>query len=348
LTADDAPWLLRLDPADAGTVWAILDVERAARTVDDPAAPPWSAASFRARLTLGPPHGSPGETWFAAGTVTGSATGWYRLRLPDLENRDRAELNLTVHPASRRRGLGTALLRHAAGRAEANGRAFLDTFVAEGTPGDAFARQAGATYGQADIRRTLDLAAIPPGRVTQVREAAAKAAIGYSVVSWTGRTPDEHLTGVAAMFTAMNDAPARPGAEPDIWDEQRVRDRADVPLEAMGARGYQVAALSEATGEMAALSELRVDADQPEWGWQGNTVVARPHRGHRLGLLVKAVMLDWLAEAEPRVRKVATFNAAANQHMIAINEELGFEVSGPRHLEAELAVSTALHTESPG
>jgi RimJ/RimL family protein N-acetyltransferase len=68
-------------------------------------------------------------------------------------------------------------------------------------------------------------------------------------------------------------------------------------------------------------------------------VVARPHRGHRLGLLVKAAMLQWLTGAEPRLRKVATFNAASNRHMIAINEELGFEVSGPPHLEAELRVS---------
>src|SRR5260370_22276365 len=135
----DTPGFLRRDPADTGAVWAILDVERAANAVDAPAAPPWSAASFRARMTLGPPHGTPGETWYAAGTATGSAAGWYRLRLPDLENRDRAELDLTVHPASRRRGLGTALLRHAASRAEANGRAFLDAYVAEGTPGDAVA-----------------------------------------------------------------------------------------------------------------------------------------------------------------------------------------------------------------
>ena len=119
------------------------------------------------------------------------------------------------------------LLRHAAGRAAASGRAFFDTFIPQGSAGDAFARRLGATYGLAGQRRALDLAAIPPGRTGQVRETAAKAAAGYRLVSWTGRTPDEYLTGVAAMFTAMNDAPSRPGNEPDIWDEQRVRDRSD-------------------------------------------------------------------------------------------------------------------------
>jgi RimJ/RimL family protein N-acetyltransferase len=80
----------------------------------------------------------------------------------------------------------------------------------------------------------------------------------------------------------------------------------------------------------------------PDWGNQGNTAVARPHRGHRLGLLVKAALMQWLADAEPGVRKVVTFNAAANSHMIAINEELGYEVSGAPYLETEISVSDVL------
>ena len=97
----------------------------------------------------------------------------------------------------------------------------------------------------------------------------------------------------------MNDAPNGPELEPDHWDEQRIRDRADGWIAAIGARSYQVAAICDATGEMAALTESRVDPDQPDWGHQGNTVVARRHRGHRLGLLVKAELTQWLRDAEP-------------------------------------------------
>jgi hypothetical protein len=80
----------------------------------------------------------------------------------------------------------------------------------------------------------------------------------------------------------------------------------------------------------------------PKWGRQWATTVTRPHRGHRLGLLVKTEMMTWLAEAEPRLERIATLNAAANQYMIGINEALGYQVAGRPYLDVELAVDAAL------
>ena len=96
-----------------------------------------------------------------------------------------------------------------------------------------------------------------------------------------------------------------------------------------GLRGYTVAAQHEATGELAAFTQIRIDPANPSWAYQGLTVVTRPHRGHRLGLLVKAAMLEWLAEAEPALERIGTGNAASNQHMIAVNETLGYELVEP-------------------
>ena len=93
---------------------------------------------------------------------------------------------------------------------------------------------------------------------------------------------------------------------------------------------------------MAALTQLEDDPDSPEWGHQGLTAVARPHRGHRLGLLVKAAMLDWLASAEPQLEQIETGNAGANEHMIAINEALGFTIRDPAWAWLELPVATVL------
>jgi GNAT superfamily N-acetyltransferase len=337
-------------------------VDRAAQAVDDPQGPPWSPAVFRKRLTLGPPYDDPVETWLiraGAGASQASAgrnsagrnsasqdsasqdkvIAWYVLSLPATENLHRAELDVKVHPAWRRRGIGTALLRHAAGRAAAAGRAVMDRYVPQGSAGDAFARQAGARYGMQDIRRRIDLTAVPAATFTRLRDDAAKSAGGYRLVTWDGPTPAEHLKGVAAMFTAMNDAPRDAGQDPQTWDEQRIRDQLEGRLTRIGSQRYMVTATCEATGEMVALSELRIDPGMPDWGFQGNTVVARAHRGHRLGLLVKAAMLEWVAAAEPGLRQVVTWNAAVNKHMIAINEELGFEICGPPINEVELRVA---------
>jgi hypothetical protein len=53
-------------------------------------------------------------------------------------------------------------------------------------------------------------------------------------------------------------------------------------------------------------------------------------------------MLDWLAAAEPALQQIVTGNAAANQHMIAINEELGYELRRPLAQTYELTVTPAL------
>ncbi len=39
-------------------------------------------------------------------------------------------------------------------------------------------------------------------------------------------------------------------------------------------------------------------------------------------------MMRWLREAEPQVRFIDTTNAASNDHMIRVNERLGYKVVG--------------------
>ena len=91
-------------------------------------------------------------------------------------------------------------------------------------------------------------------------------------------------------------------------------------------RSLNISGCWQLNGDLAALTQVCVDPAMPEWGFQELTAVARPHRGHRLGLLVKLAMLDLLAAREPQVTQIDTGNADGNQHMIAINEQLGFRV----------------------
>src|ERR1700729_1021223 len=118
-------------------------------------------------------------------------------------------------------------------------------------------------------------------------------------------------------------------ARPSVTAVQRVLALADLPAEqraalrggagtaarvrlderriaAMGVRAHVVAARAPGTGDLAALTQLCVDPAMPEWGFQELTAVARPHRGHRLGLLLKLAMLDLLAAKEPRLTRIIT------------------------------------------
>ena len=336
------PRLLRLDPADTATIRALHDVHRSAHAVDDPDGAPSSARALAALLGGGPPLFEPAQTWFVPAPGPGpDVIAWYSVRFPDKENLSWAVMEMTVHPASRRQGLGTMMLRHAARRAADAGRTGLTGVVQHGSAGDEFATWAGARKGIDEIRRVLDLRKVSAGTWQQFRKPLATATAGYRLDCWEGSTPDDYVAGIAEMFNTMNDAPRNAEEDPSLYDAERVRSD-DKRAARMGGRRRVIAAFREETGEMAGYTELRVSPDLPTWGFQGNTAVARRHRGHRLGLLLKAGMLELLAAREPGVERIATWNAAANRHMIAINEELGFEVSGPPSCFADLPVAVLL------
>jgi GNAT superfamily N-acetyltransferase len=329
------PWVAD----DPTVVKACYEVSQAVQRADDPLGPPMSERVLRAVLKS---PAEPAQTWFVPGDTPGTAYGLYHLRLPLKENRQRGGLYIEVHPDYRRRGIGSALLRHAAEQAAADGRSVLATDTIMGSPGEAFARHVGAEPGIAEARRVQVLAKLPASQVAALRSDAERAAAGYTLVTWTDRTPEEYLPGAAAVFNAMSDAPHNPGHESRVWDAERVRENLDNQRELFGSRGYFVAALQAGTGEMAAISQVEVDPENPGWGTQQITAVARPHRGHRLGLLVKTAMLEWLASAEPQLERIVTWNAAANDHMIAINQTLGYELLDPQSRSYELPVASVL------
>jgi GNAT superfamily N-acetyltransferase len=315
----------RFDPvADRDRVQACYELYAAAKPVDDPDGPPlMSPRVFAGWFAMGW-VACPREAWAATGD-DGSQVGGYLLELPDRDNRHQGWLQILVPPDRRREGIGAALLRHAAGRARDCGRSVLIGEARETSAGEAFAVSAGATHGLTEVRRVLDLAAIQPGQLSRLRRQAEATAQGYALRSWEGPTPEEHLEQVATVIGAMADAPHDADQEAQQWDAQRIRDM-ERRVDVQGLRHYSIAAQSAATGELAGLTDVGVDPGHPTWGYQELTAVTRPHRGHRLGLLIKVAMRELLAEREPQLERMVTGNADSNKHMIAINEALGYQV----------------------
>jgi hypothetical protein len=156
-------------------------------------------------------------------------------------------------------------------------------------------------------------------------EASAHAG-DYVLSRQLGSTPTDAVADLVTLHSALNDAPrSDPGVQPASWDAQRLRDLENAMV---GRRQtlHRVLARHRTTGEPAGQSMLCVNEFAPREAFQEDTAVVRRHRGHRLGLLMKAEMLRWLVAERPEVAVVDTWNDAGNHHMIAINERLGARV----------------------
>jgi hypothetical protein len=54
------------------------------------------------------------------------------------------------------------------------------------------------------------------------------------------------------------------------------------------------------------------------------------------------VMAWWLKQIEPRLRHIVTWSAETNQHVIAINTTLGYDLFEPSSQMYELTIEPAL------
>lgn len=249
------------------------------------------------------------------------------LELPWRENTSAAFVRGHVHPDHRGRGVGRRLFDAAVEAARTAGRERVYSGALDGTPGGAALQAWGLvpTEGRYAVRR-VDLHATPTTSWRQLSDEAAAHAGDYELVRLVGPTPHELLPGLALLHEAINDAPANDhGEEPMRFDAQRVRDY-DAAMAGRRQTVHRVLARHRGTGEWAGLSILCVDEFAPTVAFQEDTSVVRSHRGHRLGLLMKAEMLRWVTEEHPEIAAVDTWNAVTNHHMIAINERLGARV----------------------
>jgi len=276
---------------------------------------------------------SPGERVEPfGGYVDGVCVATGLVEMPMMDNRHLAFLDVAVHPDHRRRGHGSVMLAHLTGRAEAQGRSTL-TAQGEwaydapadgaGTAGADFLVAHGFTLGLVDVKRALDLP-VEDARLERLAAQAAPHHRDYRLRDFDGPVPEDIIDAFGDLVGSLiSEAPmGEMDFEPEVFDATRIRADEKV-FEASGRTKYTTVAVA-ADGELVAFSELVVPAYDAGRVYQWGTLVRPEHRGHRLGLATKVHNLRLMRARESGRSVLYTFNAEVNDHMIAVNEQLGF------------------------
>ena len=320
------PEIVAVDPDDAArfAAWrAVLEASQRVEYGDDHAAS--SLDEMRARF-----RDQRYERHLAYAAVRDdTVAGHLDVGLALTDNTHRIDFTLAVHPDHRRQRIGSALLEQVERIARAEHRTVLgaesDVAAGHDDPAAGFAPRHGFTTAQRELHSRLEL----PVDIAAARADAEKHAEGYEVLtSWDG-IPDEWLSDRSLLSRRMSTDPllgALDYAEEE-WDTERVRRIFELAREQQ-RRVVETVARHRASGRLVGHTTLAVAGHTPQLAHQWDTLVLREHRGHRLGMLLKAANLQALLAELPAVRRVHTWNANENEPMLRVNRALGFEPIG--------------------
>jgi GNAT superfamily N-acetyltransferase len=250
--------------------------------------------------------------------------GVVEVSLPTWDNTHTGWVDVTVDPVSRGQGIGRRMFEEGVDRIQAAGRTLLLSESFDLSPGVGFLKAMGLDRASDVVQRRQDLLT-PPGLAETYADAERRTG-DYDLLRLPGPVPDELLADVVAMTAAINDAPIDGlDIEDEVFSHRRIR-AFETSQRAYRRRTYRLVARERRTSELAGHTQVAVEADRPWFGAQLDTSVLRAHRGRRLGLLLKIAMMRWLADVEPQLLLLDTWNAASNAHMIRVNEALGYRV----------------------
>jgi GNAT superfamily N-acetyltransferase len=318
---------VRVDPDDLAQVTAVARIEEAARQVDDPDAFPGIPEMLAAEMRYGWDL-EPAEHYLYVPDAAADPVGVLAVDLPTRDNLHLIWAQIWVHPDDRRRGHGSVIMNEVLRIARQTNRNTIWVGTAEDDQGArCFVEKFGFRYASHDARRRQLLADVDQSEVQRLWALAETTAADYCLERLQPPIADDVLGELVEVTAAINDAPM--GAltyEDEKFDGQRLADF-ETAVKGRGEREYRVLARQRKTGEVGGHTMVVVHPLRPEVGGQADTAVARQHRGHRLGLLLKIDMMRWLADVEPQLKIIETWNNVDNNFMINVNEALGYRLS---------------------
>ncbi|WP_203335568.1 GNAT family N-acetyltransferase [Nocardioides limicola] len=302
--------------------WALIRAETDAEIA--PEDPPIPTQELAAEFLI-PRERARYLAWVAH--VDGEPAGEVVLYLEDgEENTHLATVEwCSVRPRFRRLGVARALIRTALERATSENRTQAHLWYSPQLPGEAEAwfTRLGLTRGTVERCSRLGIASLDRDLMRRWVNDAATTAAGYRMVQFVNRCPEEYLSAYLDATDAMLDAPVddldytieRTTAEELRQREQRWQAQNRVVVTSL---------VIAPDGSGAGFSELFVNGFRPQIGQQGDTGVAREHRGKRIGRWVKGANILLALEQHPELAVVETYNAESNPWMLDINVAMGF------------------------
>jgi GNAT superfamily N-acetyltransferase len=318
-----------LDPFDDAQMRAFYDVTWRAEMEDGrPWNIHWTHDELAASLRESPDdHKMEGvQVLGDDGTVMAAGVIGYGL----LDNTDKAWVYPMVDPPRRRHGHGTTLLEGLIARCHELGRSTVTMNASYAGPEDddavpvRFAAANGFHVANTEIFRRLRLP-VDDAVLDEVDADSLAHREGYTIETYVDEIPDHLLESYCDLVNLLIvDAPTgevdyEASATTPETTKQRFAQHRKV-----GRTVFYSLAVKD--GEAVAQSDLAVQAGDTHKALQWATFVHRDHRGHRLGAAVKVANLRALQRQRPDVVQVDTENAETNEHMVSINERLGFEI----------------------
>lgn len=281
-----------------------------------------------------------------------SVVGKGVIDIPLTDNLATCYVFVAVHPDYRGQGVGSRLYRALEDHATAIGRSTImawtdepagfdpgpDSVMIPATGAGAFPRNSATTalavrngfqLAQIDRCSVLDLATSLPQADALAHAAQNAAGTDYELVRWENHCPDDLVEQYALLRQTMStDVPMGDlDWEEEVWDAARIREGEERLLRTGGCSLVR-AVRHRPTGMLAGHTILEYQPAKPEVVSQDDTLVLRAHRGRRLGMWLKAANLLDVPAVWPDARRVYTWNAEENSHMLAVNVQLGFVPAG--------------------